>query len=535
MSKFNTRASSSVTPAPRSPMTTTGTATTHEGGAGFTRDAKSELFLTAVTNMVGEDTFYESASERDNRYAVLVRQVTLEDPGWMWRFIGWLRNSAHMRSASVVAAAEAVLARREAGVSGNFDLPGRPGEGATRSFIPQAMARADEPGEFLAYWTGKWGKKLPSSVKRGLADAVVGLFDEYAYAKYGRKEGFQLADIVDLVHPGHKAPWQADLWVHALNERHKRDAAIPASLTMLHSRKDLMEIPQDARRAFMANDMAADCFKRAGMTWEQLSGWLGGELDASFWESLIPTMGYMALLRNLRNFEKAGISRAARKAVQERLADPEQVVRSRQFPYRFLSAYRAVESDWWAEALSDALDASVGSLPRFPGKTLVLVDTSGSMLGHVSEKSSVRHVDIGALFGVALARGGNDVELVGYADRTFVHELPKGGSVLRGIDSLVGRIGQVGYGTQTVQAIRQHHWGHDRVVVVTDGQAFPSWQGSVSAAVPAGVRLYGIGPVSYRATSLDLSTPNRYEIAGFSDQVFRMIGLIEAGSADWPF
>jgi hypothetical protein len=43
--------------APASPVTTIAPARTYEGGEGFTRDAKGELFLLAVVNMVGEDTF----------------------------------------------------------------------------------------------------------------------------------------------------------------------------------------------------------------------------------------------------------------------------------------------------------------------------------------------------------------------------------------------------------------------------------------------------------------------------------------------
>ena len=35
---------------------------THEGAPGYARDAKGELFLFAVSNMAGEDTFYEAAS-----------------------------------------------------------------------------------------------------------------------------------------------------------------------------------------------------------------------------------------------------------------------------------------------------------------------------------------------------------------------------------------------------------------------------------------------------------------------------------------
>ena len=74
---------------------------TAEGAPAFGRDAKSELFLLAVTNMVSERTFYEAAAERDERFVALVHAVTAQDPEWMARFIPWLRTAALLRSASV--------------------------------------------------------------------------------------------------------------------------------------------------------------------------------------------------------------------------------------------------------------------------------------------------------------------------------------------------------------------------------------------------------------------------------------------------
>src|SRR2546421_10887908 len=86
----------------RSPIRTETVASeqTHEGAPGYARDAKSELFLLAVTNMVGEDTFYEGASARDDRFAALVRELAVPEPEWTARLIGWLRAGANLRSAS---------------------------------------------------------------------------------------------------------------------------------------------------------------------------------------------------------------------------------------------------------------------------------------------------------------------------------------------------------------------------------------------------------------------------------------------------
>ncbi len=557
MPKFNQKgAQSARRSGPATPMTTTGRTTTHEGGNAFIRDAQSELYLLAVTNMVGEDTFYEKAQDRDDRFVRLVRQVAVTDPEWLYRFLGWLRNKANMRSASVVVAAEAIHARlHRPGTLSEFSvLVGDELKTfGNKHFIPQAMARADEPGEFMAYWTSKYGKNIPKPVKRGLAIAVEKLFNEYSYEKYGKSGEWTLADLLDLTHPGHQASWQADLWVHALNERHGRDEPVPESLTMIRRRKQITStLTQKGAKALLSTDEGRAALREGGMTWEALTGAYGA-LDATFWESLIFSgqLGYMAMLRNLRNFERAGISREARAAVCTRLAAPGEVERSRQFPYRFLSAYKAVESDWWSLALSDALDHSIGNLPRFEGRTLVLSDTSGSMGGTVSEKSSVTYVEIAALFAVALSRAGAEVDLYGFAGGgtyftsqwnrnhsskvCFKHEVPQGGSVLKTVQSFTDRIGEVGHGTELDRAFAEAYSGHDRVVVVSDMQSFGSYAGDITTQCPSDVKLYGLNVAGYQGGVIDLSKRNRYEIGGFSDQVFRVIGLLEAGDGGWPF
>jgi len=79
VSKFNTAATK---PAAKSPIVTERHASglTHEGAPGYARDAKSELFLLAVANMVSEDTFYEKAGQRDQRYEQLISAVAVADP-----------------------------------------------------------------------------------------------------------------------------------------------------------------------------------------------------------------------------------------------------------------------------------------------------------------------------------------------------------------------------------------------------------------------------------------------------------------------
>jgi hypothetical protein len=93
-------------------------------------------------------------------------------------------------------------------------------------------------------------------------------------------------------------------------------------------------------------------------------------MDARAWQAVIPTMGYMALLRNLRNFDEAGVPDEVAERVAASLADPGQVTRSRQLPMRFLSAHRAALSLRWGAALERALTASLSHIPCCAGLAL---------------------------------------------------------------------------------------------------------------------------------------------------------------------
>jgi V8-like Glu-specific endopeptidase len=519
MSKFN---KTSASPIVRGSITTTGPATTFEAGRGFARD---------VTNMVGEDTFYEKADDRDKRFRDLVHEVAIEDVDWIARFIPWLRTAANMRSASIVVAVESVWARLQLDKAGE-----------NRRLIASACQRADEPGEVLAYWTSRYGRAVPKPVKRGLADAVQRLYNERSLAKYDSDaKGYRFADVIDLVHPSpaDAKPWQGALFSHALDRRHHRDKPVPDVLPILKARAELLALPVEDRRSVL---LASDGPRRlagAGMTWETLAGWLQGPMDAEAWSAIIPSMGIMALARNLRNFDEAGVSDETAETVMAKFRDAEQVANSRMFPYRWLSAYMAAPSLRWGSALETALAASTAAIPELPGRTLVLVDTSGSMTGQVSQRSKVRHLDIGALIGVAIARRGCAVDLVGFADGHFVHPLVKGGSVLKEIEKLVKRSGEVGHGTRMVEAVRATYKRHDRVVIVSDMQTFPYYYNGQSIAadfVPESVPVFGINTSGYSKAALPAGTRNRFEIGGFSDKVFTMFGLLARGKdADWPF
>jgi hypothetical protein len=225
--------------------------------------------------------------------------------------------------------------------------------------------------------------------------------------------------------------------------------------------------------------------------------------------------------------------------VAAKLADPAQVARSRQFPYRFLAAYEQAPSLRWGQALDRALRLSLANLPALPGRSLILVDTSASMSsGGFSARSTMSPVKAAAVFGIALAARGEQIDLHGFADGAFRHKVSKGASVIREVERFVARVGEVGHGTRIAESVRATLRGHDRVFVISDMQTFAPHPhtGNVTEVVPRGTPLYGFNLGGYRRTAFDAGTPNRIEFGGLTDAAFRMIPLIEAGrNADWPF
>ncbi|MEU9864387.1 TROVE domain-containing protein [Streptomyces sp. NPDC047971] len=523
MARFNLRTTRART---TSPVVSTGPARTRQGGAGVLREPKSELFLLAVANFVTQQTFYESGEDRDDRFTALVRKLAVEDPEWTAALLGWLRGDAHMRTASLVGAAEYVKARLDAGVE----------TGPTnRQVVASVLLRADEPGELLGYWTATYGRNIPKPVKRGVADAVRRLYSAKSLLKYDTdSKGFRFGDVLNLVHatPDPAKAWQGELFRYALDRRHHPETAVPpASSRTLTAHRALMALPVEERRAVVVGPDGARRLAEAGMTWEALAGWSQGPMDAAAWEAVIPSMGAMALLRNLRNFDQAGVSDEVAARVAARISDPEAVAGARQFPFRYLAAYRHAPSLRWAYPLEQALGHSLANVPALPGRTLILVDRSGSMWSPLSDRSELNRADAAAVFGTAVAMRAADADLVEFGTGSAPVTYQAGESVLK----VLGRFGSLG-GTDTTEAVRRHYRGHDRVLIVTDEQAAYSHRGDPTRQVPDHVPVYTWNLAGYRVGHAPSGTGRRHTFAGLTDAAFRMVPLLEAGrTADWPW
>jgi len=323
--------------------------TNKEGHIAYSMKEKDKLVTQVLTTFFGEPKFY---GNNDNEIIETATLVAANDPAFVQRLAVYARREFNMRSVSHILTA--ILTHESAGKQ------------YIREIVPAVAVRADDMTEILSAYLNLYGKPVPNSLKKGINDAFV-RFDEYALAKYkGGQNALKMRDVLRICHPTPQDKAQSEMWKRCISGE--------------------LETP---------------------LTWETELSLNGNNKET--WEKLIDSgkVGYMAMLRNLRNIINATPDNIGK--VYETLSDADQVRKSKQFPFRFLSAYKELENVSGATSkvfgiLETAVDISVENMPKISGKTAIVVDVSGSMTDFVSAKSKMTCAEIGLLIGVMAAR-----------------------------------------------------------------------------------------------------------------------------------
>jgi 60 kDa SS-A/Ro ribonucleoprotein len=282
--------------------------------------------------------------------------------------------------------------------------------------LTRVIQRADELSEFMAIYWADGRAPLSGQVKKGLAAAFT-KFDEYALAKYDRAGVVRLRDVLFLCHARPIDADQAGLW----------------------------------RRLIEGHLFTPD-------TWEvALSG--GGDKRAH-WERLLAErkLGALAILRNLRNMKDAGVS-------EETVIHALSAMKTeRVLPFRFLAAARYAPQ--WEEPLEQVMYKAIAGREKFTGRTLLLVDTSGSMDAPLARRSEMLRMDAACGLAVLLREVSEAVEVYSFSDK-LVRVPSRRGFALR--DAIVSS--QPHGGTQLGHALRSLREAYDRIIVITDEQS----------------------------------------------------------------
>jgi 60 kDa SS-A/Ro ribonucleoprotein len=481
----------------------------HEGTPAFALTPAQELYAAVATAALS-DQFYETATTRLERLRELVAR---SDPQFVARLAVYAREQLHLRSVPLVLAVELARLHR--------------GDNLVSRLVARIVQRADEIPELLAFYAqanGRTGVKtlgqLSKQVQRGLALAF-NRFDAYQLAKYDREgTAVRLRDALFLVHPRPRDEAQQAVFNHLVA------GTLPVPYTW---ETELSAAGQVAYATPAERQAALTC------TWETLvrSG----------------RLGYMALLRNLRNLLEAKVSAEVLALACATLADPGQVARARQLPFRFLAAYREVlaldlgTAAPVLAALEAAIMGSVRNLRGFGATTRVVIacDVSRSMQQPVSPRSKVLLYDVGLVLAMLLQSRCQHVVTGLFGDRWLRVTLPQG-QVLRNVQALYHREGEVGYATNgylVIQDLRQRREVVDKVMIFTDGQLWnTTGNGTLAqewAAYRANVapqaRLYLFDLAGLGATPLEVHAGQGVAlIAGWSDKIFDVLAALENGS-----
>lgn len=478
-----------------------------EGAEAFSLDPRTALYSAVVTTSL-RTKFYETDQTRIDRIRELIAK---NDAEFVGKLAVYARTNMHMRSIPLVLAVE--LAKTKAGA-------------IVGDVVKRIVQRADEITELLAYYqlaNNRSGVKklnrLSKQIQRGLANAFNN-FDEYQFAKYDRAGEITLRDALFLVHPKAVNEEQQVLFDKLAKNELETPYTWETELSLLGQKKFTNEL--ERQTAFRER-----------------------------WEQLITSgkVGYMALMRNLRNMIEAGISPAMMADVCRVLSDRNSVMKSKQLPFRFLAAYREVKElqsglvPMVLDALEVAVEQSAQNIPGFDINTSVLIacDVSGSMQKSISQKSKIMNYDIGLLLGMLLQSRCGQVETGMFGDIWKVFSLSRK-NILGNVQELYKREGEVGYATNGYLVLRDlinRRKQVDKIMMFTDCQLWNSnasfggdsfsvlWKKYRQIAPEA--KLYLFDLAGYGNTPIDIRTDGVYLIAGWSDKIFDVLSALEEG------
>lgn len=463
-----------------------GDTTNLAGGEAFSVTPELELCSILFTSFL-EPKFYETEEQTCQRIAALVARV---DPLFCAKAAILARREYGMRSVTHLVAAELA--------------PFLKGKPYSAAFYHRVVRRPDDACEILAAFLSRKGKKIPSRMKRGLGKALSG-FGEYSLAKYKQDQSaLKLVDAVNLCHPRATEPL---------------GKLIKGTLTPPH-------------------------------TWEVRLTQAGRDPQkkADAWETLLKEerLGYLALLRNVRNILQAAPHLVNLLCTQ--LTDAEAIRGSLVMPFRFVTAIKTLQKDLVGPearqvlmALNAGVDLSLSNAPAWPGDTLVVLDTSGSMVQRPARAhggEGLCPAEIGALFGVVMAKKNAADFLLFSTEARYWNYNPQDSTL-----TLAQSIPFHGGGTNFHSIFSAMTRRYDRVVILSDMQGWMAPLGIVQ-----GWGLIGGNPAqafhAYRTRfhadpkvfSFDLAgygtlqfpERNVYALSGFNgDAVFRVMNLLE--------
>ena len=305
-----------------------------------------------------------------------------------------------------------------------------------RAFYSKFFRRPDDVAEVFAA-IDSLGDKRSHGLVRGASDYISGLSD-YSIMKYQMKDKkYNMFDLVNITH------------------------AHSAAIDM-----------------YKANSLSTP------NTWEtRISAAKSDEEKAHVWVDLVVSgsLGYLALIRNLRNIIKVcGLTDSGKQFIQTDLCraivNKMAIAKSCIFPYQIFIAYKQLKNCGYSDfhvfaALEKAFLTAIDNMPPFYDRNAIVLDVSGSMDASISTNSSVSILEAGACYAAALYLSGSDFEVYKFADRAcHCVDINRAMSPFGLIERLCSN-DNCGCGTFVTTAFQCMNEHYDRIFLISDCQA----------------------------------------------------------------
>lgn len=446
------------------------------GGQAFLESPELGFISLLLTSFV-KNQFYRT--EDETLQEVKVRMHDIKDKEFLAKSAIYARTKYGMRSISHVVASE--LAQYISGTQW------------AKRFYEKIVYRPDDMMEIMSYYfMMNKDQKLPRSMIKGFAKAF-NKFNGYQLAKYrGDKKGISLVDVVNLVHP---KPVETN-------------------------KEALKKLVADTLRSTDTWETKISASGKAETEEEKMT------LKGEAWKELIleKKIGYFALLRNLRNILDQ--SPDVIDSALELLVNEQAIKKSLVLPFRFTTAMNEIKDTTFPGtrktmvALNKAVDISLSNVPQFEGKTLVVVDVSGSMSG--------KPIEIASLFGSILYKA-NNADLMAFATYAgYVNANPQDTTFT--IAEQIKNVDQGG-GTDFHNIFIQANKAYERIIILSDMQGWIGYD-TPHRAFNEYKQKYNANPFVYSFDlagygTLQFPEPKVACLAGFSDKVFDVMKFLE--------
>jgi 60 kDa SS-A/Ro ribonucleoprotein len=449
MGKYNT------TPTPKPPVKS------HEGGESFKLNDKHELVSILATGL--DNKFYEQESDREKRLKDVINRLSKKEPEFVAKALIYARSIMGQRSVTHFGSVS-LLPALSGNELGKRFFSKRDKNSKTGGII----YRLDDMLEITACYQAKNpGKPLPNCVRKGFKDALENA-DKFELARYqARKNAISLHDIVNLVHPNPK-PEMREVFKSLMNGTLKQFNTVEDKNT-----KSGIEISNKV--------------KSGEITKQQAEVELNEAKEENYAQLIKDRkIGYLALLRNLRNILKTTNNKHLINDACNLLVDEKLIKKSLVFPHQIdlaleimLTEFQVSQMREFSVALNKAYELAIPNLTELftSGRTAVIFDSSGSMSTKVrlsqKQQGSESAIDKAALIAATLAKGiGADV--YHFADSCNSINFNINDSVNTIKKQFLSKQGSVGYGTNFTSIFYAIQNKYDRIFVISDMQGADS-------------------------------------------------------------